>query len=149
MQDSHNKRVTSFYRFFFLCIFFVIDFFALCFFQQTVTLFLFGALSRLMLMSSFFLVANSIFLLGLQAALSGFLFEYFLFFLISTSFLAFVLKKTVYKSSILQIFFSFFMIILYVLCVGKLSLFSLSQLCLCLLYLITGLFAAEVIGFEL
>ena len=146
MQDSHNKRVTSFYTFVFLCIFFVIDFFALCFFQQTVSLFLFGAVSRLMLLSSFFLAASSIFLLALQAAISGFFFERFLLFLISTSFFAFVLKKTVYKSPLLQIVFSCFMIIFYVFWVEQLTFFCFSHLGLFLLYLITALFAATVIG---
>ena len=147
MQDSHNNRVTSFYTFVFLCIFFVMDFFALCFFQQTVSLFLFGAVSRLMLMPSFFLGASSIFLLGLQVALSGFPFEYFLFFLISASFLAFFLQRTVYKSSLLQILFSSFALVFYILCVVQLGLFSCSHLALFFLYLITGLCAATVIGF--
>ena len=146
MLDSYNNRVTPLFVFVFLFIFFSIDFLALCFFQQPVSLFLVGALSRLLLISSPVLLLSSMFLLVLHVALLGLAAENFMFFLLISCFLGFLLKKTVYNTSLLQLFFSCFMVLFYGLMVEQVALFSFHNLIIFVFYLISGLFAARFIG---
>ena len=143
MLNSHNNRVTSLFVFVLLFIFFSIDFFALCFFWQPVSFFLLGAFSRLLLTPEPLVLVTSIVLLGLHAALSSLESKSFMFFLLLAWFLGSLVKKTVYNTPLLQIAFSGFIVVFYMIIIGWKPLSSWHNLFLSLSYSISALFAAD------
>ena len=146
MQQSYKNKISFFLSFSLLAIFFLIDTFALSFFQQPVTLFLVGSYSSIILAPhSIFPALFSLFLLALHIALFNISPYLFIAFILSSFCITFLLKKSIYTTHSIRFLLSAFIIILYSCIVERLPFYTMRYFILLLVQLATGVIASRII----